>query len=679
MERFLPNAECELYHGSSLPTFSTRDRLQAYAETGHEEESQVLLQQLAHSRHPRHRLASIQLGAAYAAQGKYELASETYAAVLEERPYHAAALAGIAEAAYWRGTTAIPSALQLFNPAVDRATKIWKGDIPEASPCDEEGEVPDSFQMLQLLIQWATLSRIHGSAADFACVALPLVSTALGQWTQRQELDEKLQGGGGTTVRSGSGSGSGACTRRVVSTTEPCLVESKQVAGGEGQTKRDGPPDEQAGNGKGAWKPSAVPSLLGKMDWEVDLRERVSALAVQLLENIDVVTGVGRRAVFWHLIELVRCLDELRKPSELGKLVAAAKSNGMLRGLEKKDLQIVATKNETEVLSTMRGGSPILGPVRREGLALGQNSSHQHPASDQACSEQYYPPPWRYVEEREESIWRRGGRAWPPSNRPPQASQRRSRSRALIELAEGEDDGDALYTLVRALSRTPGNDAMWNLLQRIATDRGVEAADGGFHGEKVEALITRHREQAHGLLYRGHDAVVWNRSKQALRLYAQAHALRQEEPLPILCLATLIIRMVTVMDTMVELDGVCVLQGLACLHRYADLRSPRAPTTTVGSDTATTTASRLIPAVVLEQEIFYNLGRVYQQVGFTELAIEYYNRALRVEDERGHLLRNWHGGEGVTKETAHNLCALYKRTGATAMALRILHKYLSVG
>ncbi|CAN0521980.1 unnamed protein product, partial [Scytosiphon promiscuus] len=67
-----------------------------------------------------------------------------------------------------------------------------------------------------------------------------------------------------------------------------------------------------------------------------------------------------------------------------------------------------------------------------------------------------------------------------------------------------------------------------------------------------------------------------NRPKQALKLYSQAHTARPDEALPILCLATHTIRMVTVMETMVDHDGVCILQALACLHRYAEWRKDQA-------------------------------------------------------------------------------------------------------
>lgn len=661
---------------------------QVYAETDHVAESLVLLQQVAQSEHPRHRLAGIQLGAAYASQGKHELAAEVYTAVLTERPHHAAALAGLAEAAYWRGKAAVPSALNALTPTVSRADEAWAEESLAVSPDDDEGEEATGFQRLQLLMQWSTLSRMNGNAGDFACVALPLVSAALGQLGQRRAFDKQQASAvlasneGGQARDSGEGESMPGAD-----------VETERAGQAAGETR-----GEEGGAGgqisakksqSAVWKPVPVPALLGKMNWQVDLKKRISLLAVRLLGTTDVIAQVGRRAVFWQLIELVRALLELGNSAEVEELVAmAAKPNGLLRGLEKEDLQAVAANDDMAILSTLPGGCPIRGPASREGLLLGPNNPGDLPSSSvrgldvsTTPSEQYYAPPWRCVEEKDDDgIPRRAGRAWRPSSRPSLAGPRRSRSRALMELIGHKDDGDAITALVRALSRTPGNNAMWNMLQRVATERGVETGDGGFHGEKVEALVSRHREQAQGLLYRAHDSAAWNRSKPALKLYRQSHVVRPEEPLPILCLGTHIIRMVTVMETMVECDGACILQALACLHRYAELRAKRAVGGAHGGNkTSGGSPTPAIPQAVLEQETMYNLGRAYHQVGFAELAMEYYNRALRVEDERGHELRNWYGGEGLTTETAHNLCALYKRNGATAMALRILNKYLAVG
>lgn len=671
--------------------------LKVYAEMGHMAESLELLRHVAQSTHARRRLAGVQLGAAYASQGNHDLAAEAYAAVLAERPHHAAALAGTAEAAYWRGKAAVSMVVSVLTLAVQKATKAWSDDglaaAAAAPPAedDDEGEDATGFQRLQLLMQWATLSLMEGDTADFACVAVPLVSVALGQLLQRQEFEIQKAPSTLTAARSRE-----AARESSAGTARPGVeADSKQgkqasEGGGPGE-KRD-----QASRSRRqalTWKPtSPVRPLLGKLDWQVGLRGEVFALTQRLLGTTDVIAQVGRRAIFWHMVEVVRSLLRLGNSAEGKQLVdAASRPNGLLRGQEKEDLQAVLANPDTAVLSTMPGGSPMHGPASREGLRLGlgpTNPTDPPPVEPQGedapavtataiapSSEQFYPPPWRCVEEKDDDgLPRRAGRPWRPTSRPLHGTgPRRSRSRALMELDERKDDGDAICAIVRALSRKPGNDATWNLLQRVVTERGVEQADGGFHGEQVDALVSRHRERPHGLLYRGHDAVVWNRAKHALRLYSHAHAARPEEPLPILCLAMHTCRMVTVMSTLVEDEGVCILQALACLHRYAELRKGEDSTST-----STTTVST-IPEAVLEQEVLYNLGRGYHQVGLSELAMEYYNRALLVEDERGDELRNWHGGDGVTKETAHNMCALLKKNGQTAMALNILNKYLSVG
>lgn len=666
-------------------------------------ESLELLRYVAQSTHDRRRLAGIQLGAAYASQGNHELAAEAYSAVLKERPHHAAALAGMAEAAYWRGKAAVSLAVSALTPAVEKVTKAWTDDDPAAAAAaaaatlppddDDEGEDATGFQRLQLLMQWATLSLMEGSTADFACVAVPLVSVALGQLVQRQDFEMQKPPSTLTAARSREAAREGrAGTSR--SGVEAGSKQGKQASeGGDpgGETRDQG---SRARRQTLSWKPtSPVRPILGKLGWQVGLRGEVFALTQRLLGTTDVIAQVGRRAIFWHMVEVVRSLLRLGNSAEAKKLVdVASRPNGLLRGQEKEDLRAVIANPDTAVLVTMPGGSPIHGPASREGLRLGPTNPADPPAEPQTddasatmtpSSEQFYPAPWRCVEEKDDDgLPRRAGRPWRPTNRPLHgAGPRRSRSRALMELDERKDDGDAICAIVRALSRKPGNDATWNLLQRVLTERGVEQADGGFHGEQVDALVSRHRERPHGLLYRGHDAAVWNRAKHALRLYGHAHAARPEEPLPVLCLAMHICRMVTVMDTLVDDDGACILQALACLHRYAELRKAegqRPPAEDEDSTSASTTLST-IPEAVLEQEILYNLGRGYHQVGLSELAMEYYNRALMVEDERGDELRDWHGGDGVTKETAHNMCAMLKKNGQTTMALNILNKYLSVG
>lgn len=659
-----------------------------YGETDNVAESVLFLRQVARSMHPRRHLAGVQLGAAYAAQGKHELASDIYSAVIEGCPQHAAALAGLAEAAYWRGKGAAPKALSELNRAIEKFTRTWAGEQPQPPvEDDDEGEEAYGFQRLQLLIQWATLSRMTGNAANFASVALPLVSVALGQMDQRAKFDMEQ------TVAAHAPHAAKGRERRGTGpdgeVNEPGSKQQDNMAD-EGLQGEEGEASDKDGSTMlrdVQWRPTSSPLLLPRRRWQAGLPGKISTLALQLSGTMDVVGRVGRRAIFWHVIELIRSLRELGFPKDVEVIASAALSQtGFLRSVEREDLQVVAGRDNLVVLRSMPDGCPIVGPASRQGILMGPvRGANPAPESGgdtvfAAPTEQYFTPPWRCVEERyDANMPQRGGNGWRSGTRS-SAGPRRSRSRALMELAERKKEGDAICTIVLALSRTPGNDAMWNLLQRVASERGVDAGDGGFHGEQVEALVGRHREQAQGLIYRGHDAAMWSRAKQALKLYGQAHALRPAEPLPLLCLGTHIMRMVTIMETMVENDGVCVLQALACLHRYAELRKSH-PTNVVGGITGSSSSlsASAVPEAVLEQEILYNLGRGYHQVGLDELAMEYYNRALRVEDERGAELRNWHGGNGVTKETAHNLCTLYKRCGSTAMALGIMHKFLAVG
>lgn len=648
-------------------------------------ESIVFLRLVAQSMHPQHRLAGVQLGAAYNAQGKHELAADAYSAVLAERPQHAAALAGLAEAAYWRGKRAAAKALLMLTPAVAKATSGWAGEQPPPPPEeDDEGEEAYGMQRVQLLLQWATLSRIAGNAANFACVALPLVSVALRQMAQRQRGERDAGGTGGAAASRGGGHEEDVLGRG----SDRQENETGEGARREGEGKSG---EDNNGNSKSSRRrPSPVPLLLPVRKWQAGIQGNVSALTLHLLSTVDVVAQVGRRAVFWHVVELVRSLRELGVPEDAAVVAASALNQAaFLRSVERDDLQVVAAKDNLVVLRSMPDGCPILGPASVRPVLSGpvrRGDTPPGPSEDAVSvipSGHYFSPPWRSVEERYDvDVPRRVGSVWRPSNRSSQPGNRRSRNRRLRELAEYKNKGDVICSIVLALAKTPDNDAMWNLLQRVATKHGVDSGDGGFHGEQVEAIVGRHRERAHGLIYRGHDAVIWNRAKQALKLYGHAHALRPQEPLPILCLGTHIIRMVTVTETMLENDGVCVLQALACLHRYADLRKARTAVASGGegeeSSVRRSDPAFAIPDAVLEQETLYNLGRGYHQVGLAELAMEYYNRALRVEDERGKELRSWHGG-GVTREVAYNLCALYKRSGSTAMALGMMQKYLTVG
>ncbi|CAH0563537.1 unnamed protein product [Brassicogethes aeneus] len=76
-----------------------------------------------------------------------------------------------------------------------------------------------------------------------------------------------------------------------------------------------------------------------------------------------------------------------------------------------------------------------------------------------------------------------------------------------------------------------------------------------------------------------------------------------------------------------------------------------------------------------EQEVFYNLGRMYQQLGITYLAEHYYNRVLYVENS---LLEQYPDILCLKREAAFNLHIIYKNAGNFIAARNVLIKNIVV-
>ncbi|XP_044758559.1 general transcription factor 3C polypeptide 3 [Coccinella septempunctata] len=75
-----------------------------------------------------------------------------------------------------------------------------------------------------------------------------------------------------------------------------------------------------------------------------------------------------------------------------------------------------------------------------------------------------------------------------------------------------------------------------------------------------------------------------------------------------------------------------------------------------------------------EQEIFFNLGRMYSQLGITYLAVEYFKKVLEVENE---LLEQNPDILCLRYEAAYNLHLIYQKTNKN-QARNILIKYLTI-
>jgi general transcription factor 3C polypeptide 3 (transcription factor C subunit 4) len=95
-----------------------------------------------------------------------------------------------------------------------------------------------------------------------------------------------------------------------------------------------------------------------------------------------------------------------------------------------------------------------------------------------------------------------------------------------------------------------------------------------------------------------------------------------------------------------------VLQSIAFIEKYQEIREPEAM-----------------------NEIYYNTGRLYHQIGMLHLAKSYYEKALNVSNE---LIEKCPHHLDLRAEIAFNLHLIYKSSGNKTMARKILYDNIIV-
>ncbi|XP_055916362.1 general transcription factor 3C polypeptide 3 [Eupeodes corollae] len=139
--------------------------------------------------------------------------------------------------------------------------------------------------------------------------------------------------------------------------------------------------------------------------------------------------------------------------------------------------------------------------------------------------------------------------------------------------------------------------------------------------------------------------------KYALNIYVP---MLKDHPEPIVYLCIAVVFSQIALQKKVLRKTAAIGQAVAFMKKYAESRM-------CGSAT--------------QQEIYYNLGRLYQQSCMIHLAMKYYNKALAVEDE---LIKKNENILCLRNQIAYNIHLIYKASGNKEMAREYLYKYIVI-
>lgn len=183
----------------------------------------------------------------------------------------------------------------------------------------------------------------------------------------------------------------------------------------------------------------------------------------------------------------------------------------------------------------------------------------------------------------------------------------------------------------------------------------------------VHRLFTVNPHCAVSALLSGYDHVKNRKNQDAFRKFLNAFCLSPRQPLVVLCLASFMVTLSNHSHVKHRQD--VLMKGLYFMQRYGDLRKAQV---TVPDEHQ---RGECVSQVALEQETHYNLGRALHDIQLFHLAVDQYNLALALADQHPDLLmeKSLH----VTREAAHNLVLIYKRSECLDLALEVMTKYLS--
>lgn len=199
---------------------------------------------------------------------------------------------------------------------------------------------------------------------------------------------------------------------------------------------------------------------------------------------------------------------------------------------------------------------------------------------------------------------------------------------------------------------------LWNMLSLM-----VQQGDEVRYFRYARRLLQRHPKVTQPMrLFLGHYHLNCSSYKYALNVYVP---ILREQPHPLVALSIAVVFNQLALQKKVLRKSAAVAQAVAFALRYAELRG--GASSDKGNDVPDSSAA--------QQEIYYNIGRIYHQANILHLATDYYERALAAQHP---LIKKHESVLGLQHEVAFNLHLIYRASGNKWKARQCLMRYCVV-
>ncbi|KAH8284626.1 hypothetical protein KR018_008403, partial [Drosophila ironensis] len=226
--------------------------------------------------------------------------------------------------------------------------------------------------------------------------------------------------------------------------------------------------------------------------------------------------------------------------------------------------------------------------------------------------------------------------------------------RIMILVCYYNDDCTIAFSYLRELiAKQAGQVTLWNLLSLM-----IQKGDEVRYYRFIRRLMVRFPEETKAMrMFQGHYHLNCGSFKYALNIYMP---ILRENPDPVVALCVAVAFNQLAMQRKVMRKTAAVGQAVAFAERYKDLRC----------------AGKNLEDCAAQQEILYNMGRIYHQANILHLAVEYYEKALAVPLHP--LIAEHESVLGLQQEVAFNMHLIYRASGNPWKARQYLMKYCVV-